>query len=683
MQINPILALELRARWRSNRSFLLLLGVALALSLVALFIYQRAVGTTSESSYDPFTGAINPGISNFDLRFSAIGRELFTALAHSNILVWLLIAAASAATGIARERERGLLESLQLSRISARGQIAARFEANLLLLGALQLVLLPIYAVSFLMGGVSQWEILQAFALVIVSSVVGTALGLWFSARSHRPTGALFGAISVLLALSGLSYYWLGDALYRSRFGSSVNWDEASLALFHPNALFWALTDTTAKWSAPLWQLTLSVSALWLLLSLILCVSATRNVNRTLPPPSWQSGARWVEKLRAKQAATAPDSPALAPTKAATRKSRASGALLADLPVERFVRFSDPLLSREVKARFRLRRVGWFLSALRFALFLFAIGVWLFEVFWLFDAPSRSAMAPYGLRVLLYGGTLGLAAIAATSWTRERESGTWESLKLSLLTPREILRAKWLSPLVSFAYYSAPLWILLPIGALFVGVAAFAEGAIVVIAWLSLAVALGLWMSWRVKNGTASIAWTTGILAVLLAGWPWLNQLANVDESLARWRYTIGSDRDRTWERIYKPGGGYNDEIVRAYKEDTGNDVAKPKRLSFTGPKGRKVFYISYEDMNLQRWIDQQQEKSSDFTARFNAWHPGEALNRLFYDSDVKVNSEAYNNSSRRRDITQSLVVSTLLPLVITLILLALLRRDVKREQVG
>ena len=671
MLTNPILALELRARWRNNRSFLLLLGVAVALSLVALFIYQRAVGTTEVSTYNTTTGVTTPAISNFDLRFTAIGRELFSALAHSNILVWLLIAAAGAATGIARERERGLLESLQLSRMSAPSQIAARFAANILLLGALQLVLLPIYAVSFLMGGVSQWEILQAFALVLASSLVGTALGLWFAARSHRPTGALFGALSVAIVLSGGAAYWIFGAVANSRFfGRTMNWESLWPALFAPNGLFWALTDPTPIWKIALWQIALAVCAIWLLASLIFCWSATRNVNRTLPPPSWQSGARWVEKLKARQAATPPRS---------ARKSRASGALLADLPIERFVRFSDPLLAREVKARFRLRRVGWLLSALRFALFLFAIGVWLFEVFWLFDAPSRSAMAPYGLRVLLYGGTLGLAAIAATSWTREREGGTWEALKLSLLSPRDILRAKWLSPLVSFAYYSAPLWILLPIGALFVGVAAFSLGALVVVSWLGLSVALGLWMSWRVKNGTAAIAWTTGILALLLVGWPWLNALVGVDESLARSRYSVGSSRD--WNEIYRPGGGYNERIVRDYQAQTGRKVAKPRRIPINGPNGMKRFFVTYDDDNVMQWLSQQQEKADDFTSRLNAWHPGEALNRLFHDSDTKVNSEAYQSSSRRRDIAQGLIASTLLPFVVTLILLMLLRRDVRREQ--
>ena len=519
MQINPILALELRARWRNNRSFILLLGVALALSFVALFIYQRAIGNTAVSSYDPLSGITTPAIDNFDLRFTAIGRELFSALAHVNILAWLLIAAASAATPIARARERGLLESLQLSRMSARGQIAARFQANLLLLGALQLVLLPIYAVAFLMGGVSQWEISQAFALVFVSSFVGTALGLWFSARAHRPTGALFSALGVAIVLSGGAFTQIRDTLFYSKFaGTTTNWDALWPALFAPNGLFWALTDPAPVWLVPLWQLALSVCAVWLLSSWLLCWSATRQVNRTLPLPSWQRSARWVEKLKARQAATPPLPPAT--TGRAARKQNASGALLADVPLDRFVKFSNPLLAREVKARFRLRSANLWINLFRGALFVGAIVGWIFEISWLADAPSRLQMLPSTLRVLLYGGTFALATIAATSWTREREGGTWEALKLSLITPREILRAKWLSPLISFAYYAAPLWILLPFGAVYVGAAKALMASAVVIVWLGVAVALGLWISWRVKNGTAAIAWSVGVLATLLIAAP-------------------------------------------------------------------------------------------------------------------------------------------------------------------
>ena len=676
MQLNPILALEVRARWRSNRSFLLLLGIALALSLVALFIYQRTVTQTGISSYDPSSGVVTPAISNFDLRFTAIGRELFVALAHANILLWLLLATASAATGIARERERGLLESLQLSQMSATGQIAARFAANLLLLGALQLVLLPIYCVPFIMGGVSQWEVLQAFGAVLGTSVVGTALGLWFSARSHRPTGALFGALAAIILVSGAVFYWVQDTIYWNSRTIIINWENLWPALLHPNALFWALTDATPKWTVPLGQLALSIGASWLLLTLLLSWSATRNVNRTLPPPSWQRSARWVEKLKVRQAA--------APLRS-TRGQQASGALLADIPLDRLVRFSDPLLSREVKGRFRLRQGNFWIGIVRGALFLGAVCGWIFELSWLSDAPSRLQMVPSALRIFLYGGTLALAAIAATSWTREREGGTWESLKLSLMPPRQILRAKWLSPLVSFAYYSAPLWILLPFGAPFVGEFQALMATVVVIAWLGLAVALGLWVSWRVKNGTASIAWTTGILALLLVGLPWLNSFVGIDEVLARAQYGVSG-----YENGYEFYNGFNggarrEDLQQQWEQEVKQKNIKPVTITFNASNGTRGSYPSYGYMDFSLWLDRLQARARDFQANLRSWHPDVAMTRIFGQSERSV--ERYSRASPEAPHTGetvfSFALSTLAPTLLTLVLLLLLRRDVKREQLN
>ncbi len=666
MQINPILALELRARWRANRSFWLLLGVALTLSLVAGFIYQRAVFTTSNSSFDPRTGSVTPALESGQA--SAVGRELFVALGHVNLIVWLLIAVAAAAPTIARERERGLLESLQLSRMSAPAQIAARFVANLMLLGALQLVVLPVYAVAFLMGGVSQWELASLLILVAWATVTGTSLGLWFSARSHRAASALFGALGAIALFSAFVFF---NA--RIGVGTPIFWQTGleAVLLFHTNALFVAFSDARFIWIiTPLQTLIIFCAAHFAFCALLLW-SAMRNVNRPLATPAWQRNAAWVDKLRARQIAAPPRSRA---------KQRASGALLTDLPLDRFVRFSDPLLAREVKSRFRLRRAGFWVGLVRFALFLMAAGVWLFEVFWLFDPPSRDGIVPYGLRALLYAGTLCLGVLAATSWTRERESGTWESLKLSLLRPREILRAKWLSPLVSFGYYAAPLLLVLPVGAFYTPFGSFVVGTLVVTAWLSLAVALGLWISWRVKNGTASIAWTAGLLMGLLVAVPWIGDLAGINDGLATWKFGVSGWRDQNRFMPVFGGSPLGEDIRRRYKAATGRAAPQPLPRMMPG----RNYIMPQEWSGFQYWVNNQINDAEQFKARLNIWHPGATLDRLFVENDRKNNS-GYN----RRDLiapadsTTALLLSTLLPLVVTLILLALLRRDVKREQLG
>ena len=311
MQLNPILALEVRARWRMNRSYLLLLGVALALSVLATFVYQSVTSQSDFRAGMTGSGFVNASgaLQTFNGGASAVGRQLFVTLAHANILSWLLLGVAAASTSIARERERGLLESLQLSRMSARGQIAARFGAGVLLLCVLQLVLLPVYAVAILMGGISLPEVMGAIGIAAGAAALSTALGLWFSARSHRATGALFSSLIIVALLSGGVLYWIVDTLYwSSRAFGAINWDALWPMLLHPSGLFWALTDAAPKWSFSPLQMVGAVGTIWTLASLALLESAARNVNRTLPAPAWQTGSRWIEKLRQKQKSAPPAS---------------------------------------------------------------------------------------------------------------------------------------------------------------------------------------------------------------------------------------------------------------------------------------------------------------------------------------------------------------------------------------
>ena len=665
MTLNPIFALEVRSRWRMNRSFLLILGLAVSLCLVTLFTYQRAAGGVATEVAQQI-GALSPA-NNLGLRVSFVGRELFVSIAQANILLWLFLGAASASTAIARERERGLLESLQLSPMSAPAQVGARLGANLLLLLALQCLTLPIYSVTLLIGGVAPFEIAGAFALVACAGVLGSCVGLWFSARAHRPTGALLGSVGALILFSG--------ALVLLRINSSGPSLLGEYLLFlHPNALFWALTEANVH---PLWgrlDLIILEGTTWLLGCGALVFNATAWVARPLPPAAWGARARWVEKLKAKQE--------LQPARSA-RAQKASGALLADVPLDRFVRFSDPLLSREVKSRFRLRQGGFWVNLVRFSLFLSAAAGWIWEIAWLSDAPSRPEFMPSALRAFLYAGTLILAGIAATSWTRERESGTWEGLKLSLLPPRQILRSKWLSPLVSLLYYSAPLWVLLPIGAFYVDGGAALKGALVVLSWMGLSTALGLWMSWRARNGAASMAWTTGALAIVLIGLPWLNNLVGLDDMAARLRYGLDGRGAYGNGLIYVNGQYiYDPNAVAFYVAQTGQSVNSPVWASTVN--GTRPYW-NYYDGSFENWSQEQQREAREFKANLWAWHPDIALKRLFAQSERKgAGYYGYYGDDelpRTAQAPLSFGLSTLVPLGMTFLLLGFLRRDVRREQ--
>jgi hypothetical protein len=211
-----------------------------------------------------------------------------------------------------------------------------------------------------------------------------------------------------------------------------------------------------------------------------------------------------------------------------------AGALLYELPIERLVRFRDPLLAREVKSRFRLRAGNRMVSVLRFGAFIIAGGFWLWAAYSTTDTPTRASSG----EALLFGlwgfGTLAMGVMAGSSLTRERESGTWEGLKLSLLRPKQIVRSKWLAPLVAFGYWSAPLWLLLPFyikwSAKGTGIGFLPMmGAIAIIVFsLCAACALGLYVSSRAPHSAAGTSWTLAILLVIPTGFLALDSLVDV-----------------------------------------------------------------------------------------------------------------------------------------------------------
>ena len=313
--MNPLFARELRARWRDPRSWLLALVLALVLSGLAYTSFLTGT-TRPEESRPVWNGTTyiykTPVISPV-ARAARAGRELFQTLALGNLAAWMLIAPLTAATPIARERERGLLESLQLSQMSARSQIAARYGATVTFLLWLQALIAPIYAAVFWLGGVAPWEFGLAGALISASALGGVALGLWISSRAPRPSGALFVALATIIV-------WTLAAVIAAIGAFTLTagwwfWPASALFWTHPLPLLYLITDAsgqTSSYALPPLGLDLNDCvwwdcALWTLLSALFLVLATRHVARALPAPLWGNRASapvrwWRASLQTRQA---------------------------------------------------------------------------------------------------------------------------------------------------------------------------------------------------------------------------------------------------------------------------------------------------------------------------------------------------------------------------------------------
>ena len=558
--MNPLFARELRARWRDRRAWWLLLALAIALALLANAMFGSGVSQqdpqimvrTRNGSYVTRTEQITP-----TAKAARAGRDLFMALALGNAVAGLLVAPILAATPIARERERGLLESLQLSHMRPLSQIAARTGAALVFLLILQLAITPVYAIILWLGGVSPGEFGLAALILVCIAIGGVAVGTFISARSHRPSTALFSALGfvVLWTLS------LWPAAYGA-FGTTWGWWSypASVLMWsHPLPLIWSVTDTSGQISRYLptpfgWEDGIFVAALcgcWLLASLVLLALATRLIHKPLAPASWESTAsapvQWWRRSIERRDAAARQRELQRKNKSARR---VENALVADVPIDKWIRFANPLLEREVRSRFRLRRAGWALMLGRLLLFGAGVFSWMASVYALTDPLGRKDVDSWLIYVLWGLGALAVAALSSASLARERESGTWESLKLSLLRPPEIVRAKWMAPLWAFAIYSAPLWLLLPFGMKWGGRAGMEPLTLllsVAIVWLSYGTIsmVGLLISWRARQPNTALGWVLGLGLILFIAVPILREATDVDNKVTVYLYGASVPRYR------------------------------------------------------------------------------------------------------------------------------------------
>ena len=549
--MNPIFRREYFVRWRNWRSHLLLLALAVLLGLGAYATYWGALASdpATHAAYNPATGLyVPPHPETLATRAARSGHALFQTLTIGNVAVLFVLAPLLTATSVVRERERGLLESLQLSHMSSRSQVVARAMSALFYLGALQLVTLPVGFIAFSFGSVSLLDIGRAWLLAGATAVCGVGLGLMISSAAARPSGALFGTIALLFlwsvaALVGVSFASSPWGLLG--FGSATTRLCEWLFYAHPVALAAQMCDpltlrppTTTISGLPstlrFWTAlqVLPFAALgWSFVGALGLLKASRDVTRAFAPSGWAGRNVLVEKWKRRREER---------LRAQRERSSAhvEGALLADLPIDRWIHFKNPLLNREVKGRFRLRRASVPIWAARTAIFLFGVGAWVMAGSSIFDPVGRINAAMNLLWIEWVLGVVLVATFAAAGFARERESGTWEGVRLSLLSNGQIARTKWLSPLIAYALLTCPLWLMLflflPLGS-WNGIPfrVLFSGALVVASSVAFVSALASWVSLRARNTTTATCWTLGLLLALLVVAPAAWQIAHASNRIA------------------------------------------------------------------------------------------------------------------------------------------------------
>lgn len=189
--LNPVLARELKERMRRRRSALVL-TVYLVLLTGALWILYLGAGSDLGG----------PGA----LRLASLGRAAFHTLLFTMLVLVCFIVPALAAGGIAGERERRTLASMQVTLLRPWSILAGKLASSLVFVSYLIVATLPLFGVSFLLGGVEPGEVVRGVAMVLAVAATLGSLALTCSTLMRRVQGATVVSYA-LVALLGVGTF--------------------------------------------------------------------------------------------------------------------------------------------------------------------------------------------------------------------------------------------------------------------------------------------------------------------------------------------------------------------------------------------------------------------------------------------------------------------------------------------
>ena len=282
MNVLPVITRELRAQARQPFTFTLrVAGVGAMLAAASLFAMQYSTG--------PDLGAV---------MFRYLHLTLFCA-------IWILVPL-SAADCISRERREGTLGLLFLTPLKPADIVMAKSLAHGLRAGTLLVAILPVLTIPFLLGGVS-WQQVSVSALTNLSAVCwALAAALVASAVTRTSLRASVGAVGLSLSGLFLSVTVLGWFAVQAAGRSPMNPASplelsfqaglelagvggglplASLSSVSPR--IWALILHATSWAA-------LVAALMLVLAVVIASWRIRRNWREEPPPLWMQRVKAV-----------------------------------------------------------------------------------------------------------------------------------------------------------------------------------------------------------------------------------------------------------------------------------------------------------------------------------------------------------------------------------------------------
>jgi len=185
---NPVVTKELRGRMRGGRTYWLLFGYLLLLSLILFFSY---LGWWNSHSNAMEAGGASAGFT--------VGRTFFKILFYSQAVMIALITPALTAGAISIEREQKTFEMLRGTILRPRAIVWGKLASSVSFVTLLLTSSLPLLSLCFLLGGVSPGEVFFAYVLLVGDAFLFGAIGLCWSAYAANTATATVLSYATLI----------------------------------------------------------------------------------------------------------------------------------------------------------------------------------------------------------------------------------------------------------------------------------------------------------------------------------------------------------------------------------------------------------------------------------------------------------------------------------------------------
>ncbi len=182
----PVLTKEMRSRMRGARMLVLLFTCTALAVVVAILL----LGFMRPADISKWGGA------------AVVGLALFAWLAALEGVLIALITPALTAGSITLEREQGTLEALLFTPLSTRSILLGKLLSAVGTAGIILLCVLPVMAVSFILGGISPMQVAYTLALLLSMVLFFSTVGLYCSVCFRQTVTSVM--LSYLICL-----FWL------------------------------------------------------------------------------------------------------------------------------------------------------------------------------------------------------------------------------------------------------------------------------------------------------------------------------------------------------------------------------------------------------------------------------------------------------------------------------------------